>query len=317
MLSRDFLLAILTSALLFVSAFGSISGDSTAVAAEDPEKVSTHAARPFEPSEELTYAAEFSKLVLRNLDIAEFKFTAGRAPAAAAATTTTSATTTTASTSEPLTSQDQTKAAPDAAKPLLFTADVMSRGFFGKLFGINFHYRVESTVEPKTFSVLRTVKLDEQGKRVRTSEAVFDRVQNKISWTERDPNDPAREPRVRQNPLQGAAHDIITAIYFLRTRELKPGQNFEIVLSDAGEVYRVPVKVLAEKKKMKSVAGKLAVVRVEIGMFGAGRPVSDRKGEMTIWITDDARRLPVRAKISSDIGELNITLKKISDGKRS
>ena len=35
---------------------------------------------------------------------------------------------------------------------------------------------------------------------------------------------------------------------------------------------------------------------------------------MTLWITDDARRLPVRARVNTDIGTLDITLKKISGG---
>lgn len=267
-----------------------------------PALAAAATALPFEPTEELVFDAEFSKLVLRGVKIAEFKFTAARAPA--------NASTAPASSINSTPNADAAEREKAAPAPLLFTGDIISRGWFRKLFGINFHYRVESVVEPDGFKILRTTKLDEQGKRVRTSEAVFDRVRNSVSWTERDPNDATRPPRIVNSPLQGATHDIITAIYFLRTQTLTPGQTFELVLSDSGRVFQIPARVLAEKKKMKSIVGKVAVVRVDVEMFGEGRLVQD-DGRMSIWFTDDARRLPVRARISSNPGTLDITLKSI------
>jgi hypothetical protein len=279
------------------------------------------ATMPFEPSEELVYQAEFSKLVLRGIHIAEFKFTAGRAASTSqvnSTTTSSSSNNTTATNGDAVSPNNPTAASATnnvangqgkpLPAPLFFTGDIVSRGWFRKLFGINFHYRVESTVEPEGFKILRTNKLDEQGKRVRISEAVFDRAQNSISWTERDPNDVTRPPRVVNSPLQGASHDIITAIYFLRTQTLTHGKTFELMVSDSGRVFRVPARVFAEKKKMKSVVGRVAVVRVDVEMFGEGRLVED-DGRLSIWFTDDARRLPIRARISSDPGTLDITLK--------
>ena len=255
---------------------------------------------PLKTPEELFYEGEFSRLVIRGLKIAEFHFTAKRGELAASAA------------GAPPDAANASSAALKAAPaPMIITGEVHSRGLFQKLFGINFHYRVESLVEPESFNVLRTTKLDAQGKRVRTSEAIFDRIENRISWTERDPNDPQRAPRVVHAPLDGASHDLITAIYFLRTQKLTPGQSFELVMSDSGVVYRLPVRVFAEKKRIKSVVGKVPVVRLEIEMFGEGRLVK-AKGQMSLWITDDARRLPIRARISSEPGTIDIKLKKVS-----
>ncbi len=244
---------------------------------------------PFEPAEQLVYEAEFSKLLLRGITIAEFNFTAGRSPATG-------------------------DASAEAAR-LLFVGDVQSKGWFRKLFGINFHFRVESLVEREPFTVLRATKLEEQGKRVRRSDAVFDRAGKVVSWTEVDPNDPKREPRVVTTPLEGAAHDIVSAIYFLRTQTLTPGKTFELTLSDSGRVYKVPARVAAEKKPIKTVLGRVRVVRVDVEMFGEGRPV-EGDGKMSLWVTDDARRVPVRAKMSSDMGALDITLKRVGPAGR-
>ncbi|MCA1592287.1 MAG: DUF3108 domain-containing protein, partial [Acidobacteria bacterium] len=220
------------------------------------------AALPFEPAEQLVFEGEFSKLLLRGIKIAELKFTAARKQETIASL-------------QP--SDGETKV---LAAPLVFTGDVESKGWFRKLFGINFRFHAESTVEPNSFAVMRTTKTDEQGKRVRTSEAVFDRAADKIEWTERDPNNTTAPPRVVTAPLSGAMFDIISALYFIRTQSLAPGHSLDLVISDSAQVYHVPAQVFAEKKKMKSVLGKTQVVRIDIGLFGKGRPV-EAEGKMS------------------------------------
>jgi hypothetical protein len=247
---------------------------------------------PFEPAEELVYEGEFSKLVLRGIQIAEFRFTAGHTPVNQTTAGATDATT------------------PSPPDNLLFKGDATAKGWFRKLFGLDFHFSMESLVEPTTFSILRTTKRDEQGNRVRTSEAIFDRTLNLITWTERNPNDPRSQPRTVKRPLNGAAHDFLSALYFLRTQKLAPGQSLELVLSDSGEVFHIPVKV-GERKRMKTPLGKTETLRLDVGLFGPDRLIQGRKGQMTLWLTDDARHIPVRARLDTDEGALDIKLKQV------
>lgn len=264
-------------------------------ATKDADRVATPKPLPFEPDEQLVYEGEFSKLLLRGINIAELKFTVERAAQTAATT-------------------PERKDAPRAAPAnLIFKGDVVAKGWFRKLFGIDFHYNSESIVEPNTLRILSNTTRDEQGKRLRTTEATFDRVQNLLTWSQRNPHDPQSAPRVVTAPLQNASHDLISAMYYLRTQTLEPGRTFELSVSDSGAVYRIPVKVGARTKRMKSVVGRVQTVRVDLEIFGADRLV-DRKGEMSLWITDDARRLPVRARVNTDIGTLDITLKKVTGG---
>jgi hypothetical protein len=250
---------------------------------------------PFAPSEQLVYEGEFTKLLLRHIDVAELRFKASR-PAAVA-------------TNAAQTDGDAQTAA--NTQPLLLTTDVISKGFFSKLFGVNFRFHAESQVEPNAFYALRTTKTDEQGKRLRTSETIFDQDAKRVEYTERDPNNAGQPARVITAALEGPTQDIVSAIYFLRTLDLTPGQSFIIPVSDSGRVYQVPAKVVAEKKKMKSIVGKVAVVRIDVEIFGPGRPVEEGKGKMSIWVTDDERRIPIKARLSHDIGQLDITLKSI------
>ena len=76
-LSRIQLLFALT-ALLFA---GQAAGPSVV---EAQKAVPAMTARPFEPSEQLFYEAEFSRSLLRKLDVADFKLSAARTPTFAA-----------------------------------------------------------------------------------------------------------------------------------------------------------------------------------------------------------------------------------------
>lgn len=252
--------------------------------------------RPFEPpGEELIYKAEISRALLRKLDVATFKFTATKAAAPAKANVVGEA-------------GAQVNAAPYT---LNYIGDVSSEGFFVTLFKIHFRQHVESIVDPASLAVQKTIKLDVQGKRVRSSETIFDRKAGKIIWTERNPNDPTRPPRTQSVELSGPVQDVVSALYYIRAQQLEVGKRFEVPITDSGRVYSVPV-IVAERQKRKTVLGRVPVVRVVADLFGERGLVSG-KGQFVIWLTDDHRHIPVAAQVKTEYGTFDITLKKVSD----
>ncbi|MFN2493331.1 MAG: DUF3108 domain-containing protein [Pyrinomonadaceae bacterium] len=249
----------------------------------------------FENGEELVYVGEFSRALLKKVDVADFRFTAYR--------------------EEP----DQSAGTQMQSNPggvpysLKFTGDVRSKGFFSKLFNLHFRERVESTVEPRTFTVRKTKRVDEQGKRIRTSESVYS--DGKVSWIERDPNNPSRTPRTASSTFTGRIHDVLSAVYFLRTQPLQIGKTFEVTISDSGRIYQLPVRVV-EKKRLKTVLGRIEAVRLEPEVWGPNRLVAG-EGQFTIWLTNDKRRIPVSARIKFAYGTFDITLRKVVENSRS
>jgi hypothetical protein len=245
-------------------------------------------ARHFEVGEEeLHFEAEFSRALFRKLDVADLKFRAIRTPLD--------------------NSNDSKESKPYA---LTFSADVASKGFFARLFNLRFRERVESTVEPVSFTVQRTTILDEQGKRVRETESTFDRSKGKMTWTSRDPNNPSSEPRHSITDFSGQLQDVLSAIYYIRMQPLEVGKTFDVFIGDGGRVYTIPVKVV-EKKRMKSILGRGDVLRVNAELFGPERLIDEEKGEFAIWITDDARHIPVAGRVKTDYGTFDIKLKRI------
>jgi hypothetical protein len=244
---------------------------------------SATSARPFEPVEELHFEAEFSRALIRKLDVADIKFRAANQP-------------------------------DGDSYALTFNAEVKSKGFFTRLFNLNFNEVVESIVEPLTFTVKKTTILDEQGKRVRKTESTFDTSKGTMTWTLRDPNNPASEPRQAITEFSGTQlQDVLSAIYFIRSKPLEVGKSFDISIGDGGRIYTIPVKVV-EKKRMKTVLGRVDALRVSAELFGPQRLIDDEKGEFVIWVTNDARHIPVSGQVKTDYGTFDIKLKRVITG---
>lgn len=234
-------------------------------------------AEPFKVGETLSYEGKFSKALLRGIDIADLSFTVERAP---------------------------------DNRNYVVKSDAKSKGALAKLLNFKFNKNYQSTVDGERFQILKTVKRDEQGDRVRDSEAIFDYAAKKVVYVETDPNDTARAPRRVASAIENDTQDLITAIYMMRRLPLAVGKTFELTVSDSGLIYRLPVKVAA-RERQKSVAGKIWCYRVEPEVFGDKRLI-EKEGSLIIWITDDARRLPVRAQINTGIGRVEVKLKSSS-----
>src|SRR5690349_12329878 len=84
-------------------------------------------ALPFSPGEELVYQAEFTRGLLRGIDVAEFRFKANKEQVSVP----------NGATGDPVT--------------IRLVGDVITKGLFVRVAGFHFHQHVESTVHPKPF----------------------------------------------------------------------------------------------------------------------------------------------------------------------
>ncbi len=233
---------------------------------------------PFERGEELVYEAEFTRGLLRGVDVGEFHF-------------------------KSLT--EHIGAGDDDPLVLHLTGDVVSKGLFPRIAGFKFHQHVESTAEVEPFTALHTNKIEEAGKRSRVLEAVFDHKTHKVLWSEKSPN-PQSGAFDFTEPIQ----DVLTVIYYLRTQDLAVGKSFEVPVTDAGRVFRLSV-VAKEEKEIDTAIGKVKAIRVEPALFGDSSLVR-AKGQLSIWITEDERHLPVKAQLKVDLGTFDIKLKRVT-----
>ena len=226
---------------------------------------------PFAAGETLTYEGKLSKII-NGISVADLTFTLGR-----------------------------------TGDEYLIKAEARSKGTLLKLLRFSFVQQLESTVDARRFRAVKTVKHDVQKDRVRDSEAVFDYRQKRVTFVESDPKEPMKPPRKIASKIDESTHDLISAIYNLRMLPLAVGKTFEMSISDSGLVYEIPVRVTG-RILLKTVLGRVWCFRVEPDVFGAGRLI-ESKGKMVIWITDDARRIPVRSQVNANIGKVDIKLR--------
>lgn len=196
---------------------------------------------------------------------------------------------------------------------LVIQTEAVSKGTLLKLFRFSFLQQYESFVDSE-FRIRRTLKNDVQKERVRESEAVFDYEALKVTFIETDPKTPTRPPRRIASEIPQQMHDMVSAIYFLRSQDLKVGMRFDVPVSDSGLVYSVPV-VVAARERIKTDIGQKWCFRIEPEIFGQGRLI-EQKGKMTLWLADDAYLTPVRSVINSELGKIEVKIKSATPPRR-
>lgn len=127
-------------------------------------------------------------------------------------------------------------------------------------------------------------------------------------WTEYDPHNKRVKTQDTAFATDPFAHDVLSAFYYIRTQDLKPGKSFELSAVSGKKNYKL--KVICHREETVEVeAGKFQTwvvepILKEDGLFKA-------KGQLWIWITRDARRLPVKMQSKIPVGSIKAELVKI------
>jgi hypothetical protein len=78
-------------------------------------------------------------------------------------------------------------------------------------------------------------------------------------------------------------------------------------LSESAKTYDVEVKIVGQET-IKIDSGTFDTLKAQPLIFGEGRLIR-KEGEMHVWLTNDARRIPIRAWARGSFGTVNIELK--------
>lgn len=103
--------------------------------------------------------------------------------------------------------------------------------------------------------------------------------------------------------------DIVSAFYYLRKypglNDLKVGESIEIDMFFDGEIFKFKLKYLGEEV-LKTNFGKLKTLKFRPYVM-AGR-VFKEKESLTVWVSSDSNKVPVRIKASLAVGSLKADL---------
>jgi hypothetical protein len=121
---------------------------------------------------------------------------------------------------------------------------------------------------------------------------------------------PAAPPRKQQDgPIPGCVSDVLSAIFYIASQPIIPGQTFYFPLADSLRTISVGLKAEA-KEDIKVPAGNFKTVRVEPT---ADAGVVKNRGQIWLWYSDDPRHIPVQIKARLFWGTLTFRLVSIDN----
>ena len=105
---------------------------------------------------------------------------------------------------------------------------------------------------------------------------------------------------------EGAVLDAVSTLYWLRAAALAPGDRFCFDLIGTGRYWRLEGTVAAKPEKVETPAGRFETLRVD----ATARRVDEQgpRRDVHLWLSTDARRLPVAAVSEIDLGPVRAML---------
>ena len=180
-----------------------------------------------------------------------------------------------------------------------------STGLVSKLYKVDDEYSIQLADQ---FCTVNTDLDSYEGKRHHSTKVHFDGEHGKATYLERDliKNSVFH---TAETGIPACVSDFIGGIYKLRALHLEPGQSAQLPVSDGKKFVSARVEA-QEREQIQTKAGTFKTIRYEANVFNG--ILFKRSGRLQVWITDDARRLPVqiRARMSFPVGNITLQLEK-------
>ena len=138
-------------------------------------------------------------------------------------------------------------------------------------------------------SVDRVFAYDHQARNVRTGDSAAS----------------ARDATALALPLTAHARDSLAALWYVRTLPLAGGTTFEMPINEAGRNMKAVITV-GSPETVDALGGPQAAYRVEPRL--TTRVQRRQAVEATIWISADARRVPLAADVAAGFGRVRLKL---------
>ena len=107
---------------------------------------------------------------------------------------------------------------------------------------------------------------------------------------------------------EASVHDMLSIVYYLRNKDLtgvKEGDEFELNMFFDDENYKFKLKCLG-REITKTRFGKVKTIKFR-PIVQAGRVFKEQES-VTVWISDDKNKVPLRVKASLAVGSLRADL---------
>ena len=196
----------------------------------------------------------------------------------------------------------------DGRDVLQFVQEVKSEGFFAWLFRYRVDNRLVATWDPATGCSHGLEKRLRQGRFARDQRVMIDPAAGRAEIV--DGGRPAVAFDVGRCVL-----DVLSAFYVARARGLPRTGTLAVPVYDNGKVYDLAFEVIGrETLDLPAPLGRRVPTVVVRPKVPPGAGLFAQEGELTLWVTDDARRIPVRARTKVAVGSVSADLESYRAG---
>jgi hypothetical protein len=164
------------------------------------------------------------------------------------------------------------------------------------------YYKADTLIETTTLLPQRGSLYSEEGKRHRMKTTTFHQAARKATYEVE-----TRTIVKKDLAIPGFTQDALSAVYVLRSIPFKAGEKFNMPVSDNGNVYKVQMQIGASEP-VKTPLGTINALKIVPVITG---PDKDSPRGIALWISDDARRLPLKIEAQLLVGKFIITLRKV------
>jgi hypothetical protein len=165
------------------------------------------------------------------------------------------------------------------------------------------YYKADTLLDVYSLLPQRGSIYSQEGKRQRMKVTTFDQAAKKAHY------EVQAQPAVKKDlAIPAYTQDALSAIYVLRAIALKQGDRFVMPVCDAGETYKVQVQIGGDEP-VKTGIGEVRAWKIT-PVLPSGNAGGAR--HLTLWVSDDAQRLPVRLQAQLAVGSFDLTLKSVS-----
>ncbi len=201
-----------------------------------------------------------------------------------------------------------TEKRPSAASPASASASVYHIVAEGRPIPLlsrlyNLYYKMDTLLDSVTLLPERGSLYAEEGGQKATTITQFDRKANRARF---EVQAPAPAGGQVEFPIPPQAQDGLSTLYVLRAMTFKPGETVTLPVADSGAVYSARLDIGAVEK-VRVPYGEREAWKVAVNVTDAQGAAVTKNG--AVWISTDARRLPLKLQGELPVGYFVLVLR--------
>jgi len=163
------------------------------------------------------------------------------------------------------------------------------------------YYKLDTLIDAYTLLPQRGSVYSEEGKKHRFKATLFDRKANKVAY------EYTTDTTTKQSvPTSPVSQDALSAVYVLRAVPFKAGDRMTMPVSDGGTNYKGQFDI-SGPERVRTGLGDVSAFKLRLALADdKSKPVGRN---IAMWISDDARRLPLKVQAELAVGSFNLTLR--------